>query len=102
MIAQPVFFVNSPPTNPVKWLTGDYILDYNDYTLRCSGNFNVTLLNAANVSGSAFNVKNASTGIINVYPLSGQYVDVYASGSITVSSGINLAIQSDGLNYLTL
>ena len=78
-------------------------LDATDYTINCTANsFTVTLPLSTSITGRIYNIKNTGTGTITIATTSGELVDNYASGTLTLPQWTNLKVQSSGGGWIIL
>lgn len=82
--------------------TSNYTLTSSDYTVNAaSGTFAFTLPTAVG-NTRIYNMKNSGAGTITINTTSSQTIDGLASGTITLATGDNLTVQSNGANWIIL
>lgn len=81
--------------------TANYTAASNDYTIDCSGTFDVSLPTAAGIAGKIYNIKNSGAGVITVNPNGAETIDggLTAVLSTTYES---ITIQSTGTNWIII
>ena len=88
---------------PLVSKTSNYTLVSTDFGVNCtSGTFTVTLPSAASSTGKIYMVKNSGTGVITLATSSGDQIDGYASGSITLIQYDAMLLQSSGTTWVIL
>ena len=86
--------------NAYAYKTSAYLATVNDFSIDCSGSFNVTLFSASTQSGKLLNIKNSGVGVIRIIPDGSEsidgdsYEDLYADESMT--------LQSTGTNWIII
>jgi len=80
--------------------TGSYYVSSSDFTIDCSGSFNIYLSGTSAAVGRIINVKNLTSGGVNVLPAPVRIDD--STGNRQVSSGMCLTLQADGLNWILI
>jgi hypothetical protein len=81
--------------------TSAYTITNTDHTIDCtSGTFALTLPTAASASGQEYVLKNSGTGLITVNATTGQTVDGYASGALTIPPKASYVLKSNGANWI--
>lgn len=74
-----------------------------DYVLNCtSGTYSVTLPTAVGITGQQYVIKNSGSGNIGIATTSGQMIDGYASGAITLIQWERIRVVSTGSNWRIL
>ena len=80
--------------------TGSYYVSSSDFTINCSGSFNIYLSGTNALEGRIINVKNLNSGHVDIWPAPSR-IDG-STGNREVYSGVCLTLQADGLNWILI
>lgn len=85
-------------------VTGSYTLTGDDTFIICNSSsaMNITLPSAVNYNGKQYDIKSIGSGGVTMLTTSGETIDAYASGAITLTTYDNLTVFSNGSNWLIL
>lgn len=83
--------------------TANYTLTSTDFGVDCtSGTFTITLPTAVGCTGRLYAVKNSGSGTITLATTSGELIDGYSSGNITLITYDSMLLQSTGTGWRIL